>query len=405
MHLMVGTGRALAIGALTMFAGLSGCTTLPSSGPDDAAIRKQATVYYAADKKKPQLDYALVDLTPAVLTYFPAEKVQSLSRGFGATKRGAPTLPLGIGDIVAISIFESAAGGLFIPAESGTRPGNFVTLPQQTVDTNGTISVPYAGRIKAAGRLPSDVQTEIEARLADRAIEPQAVINLVESKSSQVAVLGDVNAPAKFEINAGGERVLDLLSRAGGISSPSPETTVTLQRNGTSATVPFELLLDTAKENIYVYPGDTIYANRDRRTFLAFGASGLNGRIDFEESNLTLAEAVGKAGGLLDGRADPAQVFIYRQVSPEILAKIGMPVTAKAGNGFPVVFRADLRDPSTLFLTQQFRMQDKDILYVSNADSVEVVKFLNIVNSVSSGAVGPVVDAASVRSAASIIKN
>ncbi|WP_246791535.1 polysaccharide biosynthesis/export family protein [Bradyrhizobium commune] len=57
--------------------------------------------------------------------------------------------------MVAVTIFESTAGGLFIPAEAGTRSGNFVSLPNQNVDSAGNISVPYAGAVKAAGRTPS----------------------------------------------------------------------------------------------------------------------------------------------------------------------------------------------------------------------------------------------------------
>jgi hypothetical protein len=39
-------------------------------------------------------------------------------------------------------IFEAEAGGLFVPSEAGARPGNFVTLPEQIVDSNGNITVP-----------------------------------------------------------------------------------------------------------------------------------------------------------------------------------------------------------------------------------------------------------------------
>jgi polysaccharide export outer membrane protein len=41
-----------------------------------------------------------------------------------------------------------------------------------------------------------------------------------------------------------------------------------------------------------------------------------------------------------------------------------------------------------LFATQQFKMEDKDVIYISNSDSVELVKFLDIVNSVSSTVAG-----------------
>jgi polysaccharide export outer membrane protein len=391
--------RALTATALTSLLVVAGCDSLPRAGPDDKAIRSQAFLYEKADRSKPSLDYVLLDLTARVLAYFPQQKPQTLSKGFGSGRHGPPSLPLGVGDVLEVSIFESSAGGLFIPAEAGARPGNFVSLPQQTVDTDGAISIPYGGRIRAAGRTAAQLQSDIVARLADRAIEPQAVITIVRSRSSEISVLGDVNAPAKLELNPGGERVLDVISRAGGLSAPNAETNIVLQRNGSTATVPFDTLLNSPKENIFVYPGDVIFANRDRRTYLAFGATGLNGRVDFEDSNLTLSEAVAKAGGLLDTRADPGQVFLYRLVSPETLSAMGMPVTATGQNGYPVIFRVNMRDPSTYFLAQQFPMQDKDIVYVSNADSVELVKFLDIINSATSGVAGPAADYITVRAA------
>ncbi|MBB3938014.1 polysaccharide biosynthesis/export family protein [Aureimonas phyllosphaerae] len=391
----------LTLGVLCTVA-LAGCTTLPRSGPDDKRIRDEATLYFAADKKKPLTDYVLVDLTETVLGYFPMQS-QGLSRGFGPTRRGAPELPLGNGDTIQITLFESSAGGLFIPAEAGSRPGNFITLPPQTIDTTGRISVPYAGTLTVSGRTPAQVQADIEDRLANRAIEPQAIINLIEKRSSQVSVLGDVNEAARISLSEGGERVLDVISRAGGISAPAEETSVTLQRGGTSATVPFNQLVTSPSDNIFVYPNDTIYVNRERRTYLAFGASGLNGSIDFDDLNLSWAEGVGKAGGLLDSRADPGQVFLYRMVDGETLTRMGFPVAGKTGLSFPVIFRANLRDPSTFFLAQQFPMRDKDIIYVSNSDSIEVVKFLDIINSATSGVSGPLVDAASVRTSSRLI--
>lgn len=401
---MIAVRRPL-VGVALLVVTLQGCTALPSSGPDDGAIRQYAAVRLDADKTKPLTDYALVDLTGDVLSYFPAAVPTTLSGGFGASRKGPPAVPLGVGDVLEITLFESSAGGLFIPAEAGSRPGNFITLPQQTVGTDGTISVPYVGRVVAAGRTTGEVQADIERRLADRAIEPQAVISQVRSRSSEVSVLGDVRAPAKFEINPGGERVLDIISRAGGLAAPSAETSVALQRNGTTAEVAFDLLLTTPRENIYVYPGDVVFVSRERRTYLAFGASGLNGRIDFEESNLTLAEAVAKAGGLLDSRADPGQVFLYRVVDAETLAKMGIPATVKSGGGFPVIFRANFRDPSTFFLAQKFPMEDKDMLYVSNADSVEVVKFLAMINSVTAGVAGPAADIVTIDEAVEVLGN
>ena len=119
---------------------------------------------------------------------------------------------------MSVTIFEAAAGGLFIPAEAGVRPGNFITLPSQEVDNNGNISVPYAGNIQAKGRTPVEVQQAIVDALKNRAIEPQAVVSLATQRTSLVTVLGDVTRPQVLNAVPAGERILDSIARAGGPS-------------------------------------------------------------------------------------------------------------------------------------------------------------------------------------------
>jgi polysaccharide export outer membrane protein len=362
---------------------LASCTALPRSGPSHQAIDKGASTRLVAKNKKAGVDYALVDITKHVAEKFDYTIINSLEKGFGATRRPPPETPLGVGDIIEITIFEAQAGGLFIPSDAGSRPGNYITLPKQTVDRSGSISVPYAGTIKAAGRPVGDVQMEIEKRLSNRAIEPQVVISTTLSRSNMISVLGDVNAPAQLNLSPGGERILDVIARAGGLSATQYETYVTVQRRGREATVLFRSIVDRPVENIYVYPGDTVYVNRERRTYLVFGATEQAGRIDFDDSNLTLGEAIAKSGGLVDSRADPSQVFLYRDVPRESLQAIGVDVSKLSSDIVPTVFRANLRDPGMFFAVQKFKMKDKDIIYVSNADAVELTKFLATLNDVS----------------------
>ncbi|MGV3550897.1 polysaccharide biosynthesis/export family protein [Rhizobium sp.] len=362
---------------------LASCNTLPRSGPDHGDVERKATVKYTAVNKKSGVDYALVDLTKQVAAKFDFTILNSLRNGFGGGKGPPPASPLGVGDVISITIFESQAGGLFIPDDAGSRPGNFITLPKQTIGTDGIINVPYAGDVRAAGRPVGDVQTEIQQKLANRAIEPQVVITTDVARSNSISVLGDVNAPAQLDLSPAGERVLDVIARAGGLKTPDYETYVTVTRRAKNATVLFRTLIDNPQENIYVRPGDTVFINRERRTYMAFGATGLSGRFDFQDSNLTLGEALGQAGGLLDSRADPSEVFLYREVEKESLAALGIDVSRFAGSAVPTIFRANLRDPAIFFATQKFKMKDKDIIYISNADSVELAKVLGLINGVS----------------------
>src|SRR4029453_13793651 len=98
------------------------------------------------------LPYGLVKLEPPVLKVLGQEKLR-FSTAF-ANRTPPRAFRFGIGDTVSVTIFEAAAGGLFIPSEGGVGPGNFVTIPNQAVDNNGNISVPYAGNIPARGRTP-----------------------------------------------------------------------------------------------------------------------------------------------------------------------------------------------------------------------------------------------------------
>ncbi len=369
---------------LPAFAVLAGCTNLPIDGPSNRAITTGATASLVSDRHKIVFDYALVEINEQVLNALPRDLGPgSFLRTFGDRQQAAPAIKVGEGDVIQLTVFESAAGGLFIPTEAGVRPGNFVTLPAQTVGRSGTISVPYAGPVRALGRTTEQIKTEIEEKLAKRAVEPQAVVTLGEQTGTSVSILGDGIA-AKFQIRPH-ERVLDIIARAGGLKYPGYETFVVLQRKGRNSTVYFPALIHDPRENIYVRAGDTIYVHREQQKFVAVGAlgaggqtAGVTGLFSFEQEKLTLNEAMAKAGGLLDSRASASDVFIYRMEARETLERMGVETSKfNADHKFvPTVYRANYRDPSVFFFTQQFSIRNKDAIYVANADSVELEKFL-----------------------------
>lgn len=177
------------------------------------------------------------------------------------------------------------------------------------------------------------VQRQIETRLGQRAIEPQAVVSLPEQTSADhISVFGDATGNYRARVRSGGERVLDMIARAG-IRHPGHEV-VTLQRGHRRATVHFPVLLANSEENIYVRPGDVLYVNRNQQRFTVFGATGgttqttgLTGQFPFK-TDLHLTEAVARAGGLLDNRANAQQVFLYRLEHRTSLEKMGVSLAA-----------------------------------------------------------------------------
>lgn len=348
----------------------AGCSIMPSSGPEDHLVKSEIT------RSGP--DYGLVKLNADLLNIVSEYGPGALAGSF-PDHRPPPSIKFGIGDVVSVTIFEAAAGGLFIPAEAGVRPGNFVSLPNQNVDSAGFITVPYAGAIRAAGRTPSEIQQDIVKALGNRAIEPQVVVALITQNTSLISVLGEVNTPSRLQANAAGERVLDVISRAGGPKGQGYETWVTLERAGKRATVPFGALVYQPANNVWVHPGDTIYVYREPQVFLAFGAAGAQGQFTFDMWKINMAQAMAKAGGLLDAQAEPAGVFVYRREPRELAERLGVDCSKFVGPLVPVVYNVDFRDPAGFFLATKFEMRDKDVLFAANAATVDTAKFLQFV--------------------------
>ena len=105
------------------------------------------------------------------------------------------------------------------------------------------------------------------------------------------------------------------------------------------------------------------------------GAATNNMRLQFDTENLTLADAVGMAGGLRDLQAEPSGVFVFRMEPAALVQGMKKGVTTTGGM-VPVIFQADMRAPQAFFLAQSFQMQDKDIVYVANAESTQLDKLI-----------------------------
>ena len=361
---------------------LGGCSTLPTAGPTTGQVVDQAV-------KDDQARFDIVDVDNNVVSALlarPAESFQSRFRQYGKP----PDSKIGIGDAITVTIWEAAGGGLFGGGiTTGVSPGSrSVTIPDQVVARDGAISVPFADRIHVAGQSLLEVQRTIEQRLAEKAIEPQVLVNITRSITNTATVSGEVVAGARVPLSINGDRLLDLIALAGGAKSPVYETFVRLSRNGVTATIPMEQLVSEPAENIYAWPGDVLTLVRIPQTFSVFGATGQNMQMTFGAEKITLAEALAKAGGLQDLRADPAGVFLFRFEPPAVVGALKASALATGpGGSSPVVYRLDLSDANSYFFAQRFPVEDKDVIYVANARLNELQKFFTLLNTIT----GPVI--------------
>ncbi|HVI29445.1 polysaccharide biosynthesis/export family protein [Hansschlegelia sp.] len=347
---------------------LAGCSTLPAAGPTAQQIDPPSV------NKNAVKDYVLVDLSQQVVDILSQYRVAPFSKRFAAP-RPAPGQVVGLGDQLSITLFEAGQGGLFA-SDYGAR----VTLNQR-VDSDGSITVPYGGKIQAAGVSPQVVEKRIVAALEGRAIQPQALVQITETVSRSFVVNGEVGKSGRYPITGAGDKVLDALALAGGPRQEAFETRVTLQRGSAQGSAIMKDLIENPADNVYVQPNDRIYVTKDPEIFLAFGAVPNPGPIPFGLDKISLLEAVGKAGGLIDQRSDPAAFFLFRYEPASAVRSMRPDYDGHLGDKVPVVYRVNLRDPRAYFFAKAFVMRDRDVLYVANAQLTELQKFLEILAS------------------------
>jgi polysaccharide biosynthesis/export protein len=370
---------------------LVGCAYLPTAGPTAGDVVERGV-------QDNQIRYDVVDVDPRVVAALLAQPVESFRTRFG--NYGKPAAPkIGIGDTVSVSIWEAAGGGLFgtSPTDHVSAGSRSVTIPEQVVGRNGTITVPFAAQVPVAGRTTVEVQHEIERRLAEKAIEPQVIVTIGKSVTYAATVSGEVVNGARIPLSVNGDRMLDLIALAGGAKAPVYSTFVRLSRSGVTVTIPMARLVADPAENIYAQPGDILTLVQIPQTYSVLGATGQNAQITFNAERITLVEALAKAGGLQDLRSDPTGIFLFRFEPPTVVAALNAPQLATGPDRTsPVVYRIDMSDANSYFLAQRFPVEDKDIIYVSNARLNELQKFFTLLNTLT----GPVITGIVVKNAA-----
>ena len=375
-------GKSTALCALTASLALSACSSLPESAPTAGEVESSANAAVSG--------IYVFDLDRQVIAALGSAPDKGLSGRFTSAAPAAD-LRIATGDVLQISVLESS-GTLFhqsanagATGAAGAGSAGSGLLPV-TVERDGTVTVPYAGKVRAAGLTASELASDIEHRLADQAVNPQVQVALATSTSvgaNSAAVGGEVNKAGVIELRPSGTRLLDVIAEAGGARFPAHEVTVRLTRGKRDASVSLDRIIEKPEENIYVYPGDSIYLSHEPKTFSVLGATSKVGRYTFGSPTLNLAEAVAEAGGFVDAVSDPSGVFLFRYEPASFVAALKPnDATVPSKGVVPVIFRLNMREGDGYFRAREFQVHDKDIILLADADGTQLAKAVNILEGV-----------------------
>lgn len=345
---------------------LSACATLPSSGPTGSDLVKSVT------KSKVPSDISIVEVDDA--TMLPAT-VQDAAVPLPDLPP-PPTDRVGPGDVLQIAIYEAGVslfgGGGGNGSSSG--PSTFDssakahTLQGIRVTDDGTIVLPYAGRLQVAGKTIGQIQTQIQRALLGFTQQPQVLITTRDVITNSVIVSGEITRPGRLVLQTNRETLSDVVALAGGYRGRASEVAVRVTRGDQTVELRMTDLIEHRGSDMRAYPGDRIALISAPQTFSMLGAPGRVDLIPFARSTVSLTEAIATAGGVNPNVGDPAAVFVLRYV------------LGTDGQVKPVVYHLNMMRTQSYFLAQRFTMRDKDILYVGNAKANQPSKLVQLVS-------------------------
>jgi len=375
---------AFAILALTM----AGCSTLGASGPRGGDIRDASEQSYVGRGVE------IVELNGSTLSRL--DQYGRSSQFSEIFTEPAPSIELiGYGDVLDIAIWEAPPAVLFGSAVGNLGLANTpelaaqANIPRQMVSDEGTVNVPFVGAIKVVGRKVSDVEREIVRSLRGRAHDPQAVVRLIQNENRTVTVLGEVTQSMRMPLTARGERLLDAVASAGGASNPVDRSIIQITRGQNVATMPLGRVVADPAQNVPLFPDDIITVLHQPFSFVALGAVRTSAEVPFDGAGVSMAEALGRVGGLNDNRADVKGVFVFRLEDRDALgASLDPDVRVTADGRVPVIYRLDMSDPASLFAMQDFAIRDDDVIYVSTAPGADLQRFVSTISSAAFSVIG-----------------
>jgi len=365
---------------------VGGCATLPTSGPTLSEIES------SANSSDSTISYRLVPIDKKIVNKELAASTASSELSAFRTL-AAHTVPdrvdeIRAGDSLEISIFE-VGFALFSPQQTisvgaDTPPTADSQVLRVNVRDDGSIDLPYIGKLRAAGTFPEQLAATIRSRLRGLSQSPEVMISIPGTVRNVAYVNGYVRNPGRFRLTSARERLLDILTVAGGLSINTSDAIVRFVRRDQAETVRLNEIKTEDIANLVVLPGDRIEVIKAAKTYTVFGAANSVRQIDFEADSVTLAEAIARAAGPSDARANPRGVFLFRLIEPN-----------ERGQPLATVYQLNMKRPEAYFLAQMVNVKDKDVLLFANASSNLTSKFISMLNQL----VSPAITAATIQNA------
>lgn len=219
----------------------------------------------------------------------PAPRPQTTTTVAGAAQ---DDYQIGVADVIRVRVFGEPDA----------------SRDEATVDNDGTIDMPYIGRVKVAGQTARGVEKEMRERLNKILVNPAVSVDIIKYRSKTIHVQGFVNSPGEYPLE-GNVSVTSAIARAGSLAI-NAGSFVLINRRGESGAPPQQIKVlrrdieSGQAQYVFLKDGDTVMVPKAETVFIN-GQVRSPGTVAWEEG-LTIERALTLAGGATEraGRID-----------------------------------------------------------------------------------------------------
>jgi polysaccharide export outer membrane protein len=161
------------------------------------------------------------------------------------TAIGTSQFTLGAADVIRVNVWKNA------------------DLSQTvTVGPDGFVSLPLLGDVRAAGMTANQLAQDLSSRLSSYVVSAQVTVSVVDIRSRQVYVTGQVGKPGGYPLIAP-ISVLQLIAQAGGLNTFANRKGIFILRASKGDLQRLKFNYNSAihgdvNQNISLQPGDTV---------------------------------------------------------------------------------------------------------------------------------------------------
>jgi polysaccharide export outer membrane protein len=257
---------------------------------------------------------------------------------------------IGNGDLLSILVWDhpelniAAAGAQALTGTGAQSPAAYV------VDHTGHIQFPFTGPVKVAGMTELQARNMLIEKLVKSIKRPDITLRVLAFRSKKIYIDGDVKVPGSQSIEDVPMTLFEGISRAGGFTPTADTSQIVVTRAGVSYPVNLPQMVRRGVDpsSIMLRAGDFVRVpGREESKIYVLGEVNAPKALPMVNGKMSLADALGEAGGLNQLSSAARQIYVIRNTGAE-----------------PLVYNLDGESPVALALAGNFELNPRDVVFV-----------------------------------------